>query len=149
MNKGQSNKLNGEQHRSAVATFVKSLLDVADREQGEIGEQVRAVANEQDESKDDVAGAIDKIQNRSKLKTFFIGTDYKNIGQLRSEMVKTGNQIDQMKRLLDEITSEENKIALHDQIQVLEQDQQTINSFLTTNENKFSLFGWFVKLFNK
>ena len=149
MNKGQSNKLNGEQHRSAVATFVKSLLDVADREQGGIGEQVRAVANEQDESKDDVAGAIDKIQNRSKLKTFFIGTDYKNIGQLRSEMVKTGNQIDQMKRLLDEITSEENKIALHDQIQVLEQDQQTINSFLTTNENKFSLFGWFVKLFNK
>jgi len=146
---GNNNQLNGAEHRSTVATFVQNLLNVADREQGGIGDQVRVLANEQNDSKDNIANEIDKIKNRSGLKTFFIGTDYKNVGQLRSEMVKTRNQIDRLKRLLDKTTSEESKIALQGQIQTLEQAQQKIEDFLKTNESKFSLFGWFVKLFNK
>jgi len=148
--KAQNEKqVNGAEHRSTVSTFVQSLLNVADREQGGIGEEVKAIAQAQNDTKDKVADAIDKIQNRSKTKTFLIGTDYKNIGQLRSEMVKTGNQIDQLNRLVDKTTSEENKTALQGQIQTLEQEQQKIEDFLKTNESKFSLFGWFVKLFNK
>ncbi len=148
--KAQNEKqANSAEHRSTVAAFVKSLLNVADKEQGGVGEQVRVVAQQQNESKDRVADAIDKIQNRNKVKTFLIGTDYKNIGQLRSEMVKTGNQIDWLKRLLDKTTSGESKTALQGQIQTLEQEQQKINDFLKANESKFSLFGWFVKLFNK
>jgi len=148
--KAQNEKqVNSAEHQSAVSTFVQTLLNVADREQGGIGEQVRVVAQAQNETKDKVADGIDKIQNRSKVKTFLIGTDYKNIGQLRSEMVKTGNQIDWLKRLLEKTTSEESKTALQGQIQTLEQEQQKINDFLKANESKFSLFGWFVKLFNK
>jgi len=63
--------------------------------------------------------------------------------------VKTGNQIDWLKKLLDKTTSEESKTALQGQIQTLEQGQQKIDDFLKANESKFSLFGWFVKLFNK
>jgi microsomal dipeptidase-like Zn-dependent dipeptidase len=148
--KAQNEKqVNGAEHRSTVATFVQSLLNVADKEQGGIGEEVKAVAQAQNGTKDKVADTIDKIQNRSKIKTFLIGTDYKNIGQLRSEMVKTRNQIDQLKRLLDKTTSEENKVVLQGQIQTLEQEQQKIEDFLKANESKFSLFGWFVKLFIK
>jgi len=54
-----------------------------------------------------------------------------------------------LKKLLDKTTSEESKTALQGQIQALEQEQQNIDDFLKTNESKFSLFGWFVKLFNK
>jgi len=148
--KAQNEKqVNGEEHRSTVATFVQSLLNVADKEQGGIGEQVRVVAQTQNETKDKMADGIDKIQNRSKVKIFLIGTDYKNIGQLRSEMVKTRNQIDWLKRLLDKTTSEESRTALQGQIQTLEQEQQKIEEFLKANESKFSLFGWFIKLFNK
>jgi len=142
-------QVNGAEHQSATATFVQNLLNVADKEQGGIGEQVRVVAQQQNESKDKIADAIDKIKNKSKIKTFLIGTDYKNIGQLRSEMVKTRNQIDWLKKLLDKTTSEESKTALQGQTQVLEQEQQKIEDFIKTNESKFSLFGWFVKLFNR
>jgi len=141
-------KANGAEHRSTVATFVQGLLDVADREQG-IGEEVKAIAQAQNDTKDKVADGIDKVQNRNKIKTFLIGTDYKNIGQLRSEMVKTRNQINQLNRLLDKTTSEESKTALQGQIQALEQEQQKIEDFIKANESKFSLFGWFVKLFNE
>jgi hypothetical protein len=51
--------------------------------------------------------------------------------------------------LLNRATNEESKTTLLGQIQKLEQEQQKIEDFLKANESKFSLFGWFVKLFNK
>lgn len=139
--------VNGAEHRSVTATFVQNLLDAADKEQGGIGEQVRVVAQEQNGSKDKVADAIDKIQSRGKFKTFLIGTDYKNIGELRSEMVKTGNRIDWLNRLLDKTTDETSKTTLKEQIQALELEQQKIEGFIADRESKFSLLGWFVRLF--
>ena len=145
----ESGKANGAEYRSTVATFVQNLSNVADNEQGGIGVQVRVIANAQNNSKDNVANAIDKIRNRNGFKTFFIGTDYRNVGQLRSEMVKTGNQINQLTALLDQTTNADDKVTLQTQIDALKLQQQKINDFLEANENKFSLFGWFVKLFNK
>jgi hypothetical protein len=140
---------NGAAHRSAVGTFMRNLLDVADREKGEVGEEIKAVAKEQDEAKDKVADAIDKIQNRGKLKTFLIGTDYRNMGALRSEMVKTRNQIDKLGRLIERASSSESKTALEEQLKTLQGAGQKIEDLLKANESKFSVFGWFVKLFSK
>lgn len=144
-NKG---RINSEVHRSTVANFVQSLLSVADREGG-IGQQVRVVAQQQNDSKEKAAEAIDKIEKRGKIKTFLLGTDYKNLGALRSEMVKTGNHIEQLKRLVDKAENEDNKTELKTQIRKLEQEQISINNFISQNENKFSLFGWAAKLFVK
>lgn len=151
-NKGQ---LNAASHRSTVANFVQNLLFIADRNtsgsetNNGIGDQVRVIAQEQNEDKDIVANEIEQIENRNPIKTFLIGSDYKNLGALRSEMVKTRNHIDQLKRLVDDATTGEDVSGLQDQLKVLEEEQTKINDFITANEGKFSLFGWFVKLFNK
>lgn len=137
-----------ETHRSVVATFVQNLLSVADREGG-IGQEVRAIAQEQNDSNDRVSEGIAAVENRSKVKTFLIGSDYKNLGALRSEMVKTRNSIDQLKRLVDKTTNEQDKVTLESQITALEQEQLSIDDFVTKNESKFSLFGWALKLFSK
>lgn len=142
-------EFDGAEHQSVVATFVKSISEVANKEQKDIGEEVRVIAKEQNDIKDKVVESVDKINKRNKIKTFLIGTDYKNIGQLRSEMVKTTNQIDQLKKLQDKLKSEENKTVLQAQTKALETEQQKIEDFIKTNESKFSLFGWLVKLFNK
>jgi len=144
----EKGQLNAEAHRSTVANFVQSLLQVANREGG-IGQQVRVIAQQQNDAKEKVVSAIGEIQNRSKIKTFLIGTDYKNIGALRSEMVQTRNRLDQLNRLIESATNEVDKTELQNQITTLGQEQQKINDFLKANESKFSLFGWFVKLFNK
>lgn len=142
-NKGQ---VNAESHRSIVANFVQSLLAVADREGG-IGQEVRTIAEQQNGTKDRAADIIYAVENRNKLKTFLIGTSYKNLGELRSQMVQTRNQIDQLKRLADKAENEADKTELQTQIQTLEQEQANIETFITQNENKFSLLGWAVKLF--
>ena len=144
-NKGQ---ITAQEHRSVVANFVQGLLAVADREGG-IGQEVRAIAQQQNDTKDRTADLINAVESRSKIKTFFIGTSYKNLGELRSQMVQTRNQIDQLKKIVDRANNEQDKTELQTQIQTLQQQQAGINSFIVQNENKFSLFGWAVKLFNK
>lgn len=137
-----------EEHRSVVAAFVQSLLAVADREGG-IGQEVRTIAQQQNDAKDRAADIIFAVDNRSKIKTFFIGTSYKNLGELRSQMVQTRNQIEQLKRLAEKTQNEGDKTELQNQIQALEQEQTKINDFITQNESQFSLFGWAVKMFRK
>lgn len=144
-NKGQ---FNAESHRSAVATFVQSLLTVADKEGG-IGQEVKAIAEQQNNTKDRASDLINAVENRNKVKTFLIGTSYKNLGELRSQMVQTRNQIEQLTRLAEKAENEGDKTELQSQIQLLEQEQTRIDNFITQNESKFSLFGWAVRLFRK
>jgi len=141
--KGQTT---AESHRSVVATTVQDLLAVADREGG-IGQQVKVIAQQQNDTKDRAADLLYAVENRSKVKTFFIGTSYKNLGELRSQMVQTRNDIAQLTRLADKAENPEDKATLETQIQSLGQEAQKIDTFITDNENQFSLFGWAVKLF--
>lgn len=145
----KDSELSGETHRSAVGAFVQNLRNVADKEQGEIGDKVREIANAQDNSKDETANEIDNVKNRSGLKTFLIGTDYKNIGKLRSGIATIGNQIDKLTELLGQTTDAADKATIQAQIDALKLQQNKINDFIKTNESKFSLFGWFVKFFNR
>jgi len=145
-NQGQ---INAEAHRSTVANFVQSLLNVADREQGGIGEQVRVIAQQQNQSDATATEAITKIQKRSKIKTFLIGSDYKNLGTLRSEVVHTRNRLEQLNRLMESVQNASDTIEIQSQIQVLEQEQTKIENFIKAQEGKFSLFGWLLKLFNR
>lgn len=147
--KGDKGQQTAATHRSVVATFVQSLVTVANREKGGIGEQVRVIARQQIVSGTEAAEEITAVESRSKIKTFLIGSDYKNLGALRSEMVKTRNRIDQLQRLVDKTTIAEDKTILQDQIAALKLEQTKINNFITLNESKFSLFGWLAKLFNK
>jgi hypothetical protein len=147
-NASASGQLTAQAHRSTVAAFVQSLLNVATREGG-IGAQVRAVANSQSDSASTSAAAITKVEHRSKLLTLFFGSDYKSLGQLRSEMVTTQNNIDQLNNLLTQASSDADKAELSAQISVLEDSQATIDAYVTAHENSFSFFGWFTKWFAK
>jgi hypothetical protein len=144
--KASKGQVTAESHRSTVATFVKSLLAVADREGG-IGKEVRVIAQQQNDTKEKTAEEIKTVENRSKIKTFFLGSDFKNLGDLRSQMVQTRNQIAQLTRLAEKAENPESKTELQSQILTLSQEQASIDNFITQNEDKFSLFGWAVKLF--
>ncbi|MFA6105797.1 MAG: hypothetical protein WC725_04385 [Patescibacteria group bacterium] len=137
-----------EEHRSSVSAFVQNLLNIADNNKGGIGEQVREVAKELDESKDKVSTAIEEIESRSKIKTFFIGTDYKNVGEIRSEIAKTENRIDKLNRLLASLPTSTPSTSTIAEIDNLKAEEVKLNTFVSLHENTFSLFGWFMKLFN-
>lgn len=145
----KSENINGELHRSVVANFVQTLLRVASRQEGGIGEQVRVVAQEQNQNKEKTADQIESIEKRNKIKTFLIGTNYKNVGALRNEMVQTRNRLEKLNRLTEQTTDAADKTELQNQIQTLEEEQAKIETLLKKAEGKFSLFGWLIKLFSR
>lgn len=145
----QSNSVGkADEHRSEVAKFVQALLATSTRIGG-IGEEVRKIAQEQASSTEKVAVAIEKIEERSKVKTFLIGSDYKNIGAIRSEIVTTENRLARLSREVEKIASSTEKTAITAEIQSLKEEQVKLETFVKTNESKFSIFGWVVRLFQK
>ncbi len=141
-------EVNAEMHRSAVASFVKSLQAVANR-QGGIGAEVRVIAQSQNDSASTTASAMTKIDNRNSFKTVLIGSDYKSIGQLRSEIVTTQNNIDKLRNLEAKVTTAVDKAELAAQIKVLENSQVQIEAYAKAHESSFSFLGWFTKMFVK
>jgi hypothetical protein len=137
-----------EQHRSVISSFVQTLWNSSSRLNG-IGDKIREIAQEQSISGDKVSNTIDIINNRSSLKTFLIGTDYKNLGVLRSSIASTTNNLNQLNRELDKLATTSDKTVVINEIKLLEAEQVKLNDFVKNNESKFSLFGWFVKLFSK
>jgi hypothetical protein len=142
----QQGQVNAEQHRSTVANFVQTLLKTVSSTEDEIGQQVRVIAQQQNDSDATTTEAIEKIQSRNKIQTFLFGSDYKNLGALRSEIVQTRNRINQLNRVIQNATE---TTVIQTQIQALEQEQTKIENFITAQESRFSLFGWLVKMFNK
>ena len=136
-----------EVHKSTVALFVQNLLDVADRNQG-IGAKVRVIAMAQNNAQATTTALIQNIEARGSFKTFFIGSDYKNLAMLQKEMIKTKEQIQELKSLMLQTTNEVDKIEISVQIKALENDQIKIQAFIDAYKNKFSLFGWLMQKFN-
>lgn len=145
--KAQSNgKFNDAEYQKIMETSIAKLLSVADNEQGEIGKQIREIAEAQSRMKNSIAERIERLKNVSKIKEFIIGTNDRNVGLLLNEIAENGNQIGQLKRLLSKITNESNKIILQTQIKILEEEQQETTIFFKSNKGNFSLFGWFFKI---
>jgi hypothetical protein len=129
-------------YRSVVATAVKDLLSIADRNGG-IGAEVRLIAKSQQDSANTSTNLMLKADANKEtgFKAFLLGSNYKTIGQLRSEMVVTKNNIGKLEKLAEGSTDAQVKADLSAQIKVLEESQAKIQAFIAANKG-FSLLGW-------
>ncbi len=146
--KGETGVEKSSEHGSVISNLATELNRIANRDGG-IGKDLREVAKEQNESKNEEVDAMDQVENRSSWKTFFIGTDYKNLGILRSSLVKTANQIDRLTKAKARAADSAIVTELDKQITLLKAEKDKIELFIKDNEVRFSVFGWFIKLFNK
>ena len=141
-----SNKAEVEKSSTSSDREVRNSSSTLDRD---IEKDIKDAVEERASSSDDMRDKADQLEKRSKIKTFLIGTDYKTVGALRSEMVKTRNEINKINKFVGDLASSTTKDNLLSQVKTLEETQTKIEELVTTNESKFSLFGWFVKLFQK
>ncbi len=137
-----------DNRQNAVAEFVQSLLSVADREGG-IGAQVRTVAQSQNDSASTTATAMLEVEKRGSVRTFLFGSDYKNLGVIKREIATTTTNINDLKEILDETTDNSSRAELTVQIEFLEDELAKMEAYVDANEAKFSVFGWFNRLFVK
>ncbi|HEY0221043.1 MAG TPA: hypothetical protein VGC58_02360 [Candidatus Paceibacterota bacterium] len=143
-----SNSGTSTDHMNAVIDLVLRLNSVADKDNG-VGVEVRAVAKEQASTSERVSKNIEKVEMRGAVKTFLVGSDYKTLGELRSDMKVTENSISRLTKAKEKAVDASVKSELETQIKVLEKEEVKIDTFIEAKKGKASLFGWLVKLFVK
>jgi hypothetical protein len=146
-------KTNAQVHKEKTQTLVNNLHQVAVREENqgnpEVSDDVNQVAQQQQSIQTQTTQAIQKVETRSKIKTFLFGTDYKNLGQLRSSLVQNRNQIRMLTQTMAQVQNTEDATLLQQQLEILMQERERIKNIITTNQDSFSLFGWVSRfLFN-
>lgn len=130
-----------------IGASTQSLNRVAERNNNpEIGEQVRAMVENHQQVQAANQTAIQTMSQRGKVKKFFLGPDYKNAGEVRSNVVGLRNDIDKLKRMqadLDEEDTEDIQAAINQ----LEAEANDLDAQLEEQLSGFSLFGWLAKRF--
>lgn len=136
-----------DEHRSAVASFVQSLLDVADRQALEgIGDHVREIAKQQNDAEDKVGSMLDEIKNRSKVKKFFFGADFGVTKEVKKEIMDTQKRLDDLEKA-KVLFEGEDKAQLEAQMKNLKESIATVLADVQAEEEKPSMFGWLKRFF--
>lgn len=134
-----------KEYKNEVAQFVHNLKAIGEIEGG-IGQQVRVVAQAQNDSEDDVEDAIKDIDDRSDFVEFLIGPKYGSIAEVNTAIAENQTRIKVLTELMNQLTDPAVKLVLQDQITILNQQNANLQKLVAENESGFSLFGWLARL---
>lgn len=126
---------------AVVAAEGEEAEEVEEEEQ-EPEEVLEEVAETQEEMAEETSEAIEAVESRGALKKMIIGDDYKNLGQLRSTLVHSRNDVKKLTRTLAVTEDPEAAAALEEAITTLMQERARIRTVIDENEGAGSLFGW-------
>lgn len=135
-----------EQSRNEVADAVQQMLQVADRVGG-IGQEIKVVAQAQNENQVKIQDSINKIESRSGLVKFIAGPNYGEINNAQNVLNQNKEQITQLNQIKSQIANQSDQQKLAEQISILEQSNVKLEAALNQSGQGFSLLGWLFKMF--
>lgn len=146
INQNQENQ--GEQTRSRVANAVQEMLVVANRSGG-IGQQIKEIAQNQEQNQKGIETELNKAKERSGLVKFIIGPDYKELKKVENRLKNHSKDLKELKELRDQLTDDADKDIMVQQIQVMQQVQTELENEVNEEKKGLSLLGWLFKRFAK
>lgn len=147
-NKGSQNKnQNALDHMSDVANKVQELQQI--REEGGLGEQVRQVAQEQNQAQSQIKDNLNKLNSRGQLIKLLMGTDYEVIKNLKTQLEQNQLRITTLEQIQTQLTNQEDITMVQATIQTLKQQNISLQEKVNSEEKTKSMFGWLFKFFAK
>jgi len=153
--KDKRNQINVARGNSSE-TMENEEVDADENIDESVEAEAEVVAEDIEESNEQIAETIKKVESQNKFKKFLVGTDYKNLGQLRSSLAHNENQIRKLTKLSTRINDDnymeegmdtETQEQIQDQLVTLMQERERIKTVLQEGQEGFSILGWFGKLF--
>jgi len=131
---------------SGIETATQNLNRVVERNNNpETGEQVRSMVQNHEKVQVRTKTVLQQMSQRNKAVKFMIGPDYKNAGQVRSDVVSLRNDIEKLEQIKEDslpVDAGDVQGAI-DELQV---EADELEAQLTDQLSGFSLFGWLAKL---
>ena len=144
------NKTDINEHISKVKNATLEIKRVAkiEKEDGNttVGDEIEEAADEISYSSVGNISPLDEVDNRPAWKSFLLGPDYKNLGEIRSNLVQTRNQIRKIEKTMEKNMGEEEANTLRVRLGDLETERLKIVNYIEEKDDGFSLFGWLAKL---
>lgn len=153
-------KNQGEDSQLKVSTWEQESLDnesLSDqvhqllqlRTTGGIGEQVRQIAQEQIQVQDQIKTEISKVEGRGNFAKFLIGPDYKGLKNMQMLMEQNQLRIQQLEQLKTQLVNQGDITLIQETIQMLTDQNVSLQDKIALEEKSTGLFGWLIKLFVK
>lgn len=150
LDKVSPKSVKAQTHVQKVKEVVEGLEEVAVVEEGvgneDVGQEISDVAENIEDIAEDNVEVIDEIESRPAWKTFLVGPDYKNLGQLRSSLVNVDNEIRKINKTMTRVEGAESDTALQERLGELNQERNRITEMIRENEESFSILGWVARL---
>jgi len=140
----QTRSQNAIQNMSEVAKYVQQLLQI--RTTGGIGEQVREVAREQNQTQTQIQEQLNKLDSKGKLARLLTGTDFGAVKNLKAQLEQNRLRIRQLEQLQNQLSNQGDITMVQETIQALIQENTSLQERITAEEQTKSLFGWLFKL---
>lgn len=140
-----------KQYGSSVSQFVhalKTIEETDNKKDNGIGEQVRVVAQAQNESQIKVEKSIKDINKRSKFEKFLVGPNYGSLATVQAAITENQTRINVLTEIMNQITDPVVRLVLKDQIASLQYQNTKLQTFVSSSEDGVSLFGWLAKMLN-
>jgi len=147
----QGNQQNqGEQQTGTgnrgIETAIQNLNRVTERNNDpEVGEQVRSMVQNHERVQTRTKTALQQMSQRNKAVKFLLGPDYKNAGQVRSDVVGLRNDIKKLEQIKEgSLPADAGDVqGAIDELQI---EADELETQLEEQLSGFSLFGWLAKL---
>lgn len=138
------------EHRSAVANAVQALIQSSYQiENKGLGDQIRLIAQSQNENNEKMGESFDRSENRSSLAKFFIGPNYKELKDAKQLIARNRLEISNMEQVALQLQDDAEYANIKNQIETLSQQNTELENQLRSKTAGFSLFGWLNRLINK
>ena len=129
-----------------VSDAVQDLLAMPDR-QGGIGQQVRVIAQAQNDAQQLISGQLKQLESRSNFVKRLIGADHKAIQALKQEQLQNQLRIESLEQLLTETKNQSEIDQIQLAIEALVAQNTELGLKISESESTPSLFGWMFRFF--
>ncbi len=143
----QNGNGNGIQEMSQVALQVQQLLKLGD--ETAIGQQVREVAQNQQQAQSQIRTQVDKIATRSQFVKSLLGPDYAAINGLKQQIEENQLRIKQLEELKLQMQNEGDDSQIQATIEAMIQQNTALQEKIQAEEGVKSMFGWLFRFFNQ
>jgi hypothetical protein len=134
---------------SGIGAATQNLNRIVNRKNNpEIGEQIRTMIQAHEKVQTRTKTALQKMDQRNQAVKFMIGPDYKNAGQVRSDVVGLRNDIKKLEKIKEDSLPSDNE-DVQGAIDELQVEADELEAQLIERLSGFSLFGWLNRLINK
>jgi len=136
---------NAYQHMSRVAKSVEVLLET--KIKGGIGERVREIARQQNQSQEQIQQNLDDVESRPGWLKKLFGVDKKTIRNLNDQIDQNQLRLEQLAKIQTQLSDQSDRQTVQLAVETLTDQNIALQQVLEKEEQVKGIFSWLISLF--